>query len=53
MGNRIFPKREWSGGGNLILKPIVRSNIPKLQYDMGEVFVLYRALGCHGQQDVP
>ena len=40
MGNRMFPKREWSGVGNYILKPkiikvTVRSNIPKLQYDMG------------------
>ena len=38
-GNKMFPKQEWSGVGNVILKPrmliIVRSNIPKLQYDMG------------------
>ena len=39
-GNRMFPKWDWSGVGNFILKPrmmiiIVRSNIPMLQYDMG------------------
>ena len=37
MGNRMFPKRQWSVVGNVILKPkviVVMSNIPKLQYDM-------------------